>query len=171
MFDSKYFNESNVTRTEGKVKQTAQSSSICLEGKTCSSDPIESKQKMQVKGDVEEEDTEFKEEGGQSAGGIGVGTDEVKERVKLQERLVRDQLQQKYEAIENEAKRLGQVKIGLEKLEEEQQKDIDILRQRIETIQKQLVHAQQKFKTKEKEYVESKQHLHDLTNTKAMLTE
>lgn len=55
-------------------------------------------------------------------------TEDLKRRVKLQEKLIREQLGQNLKKIKQESKKLAVVQKALEELEREQQRDIDILR-------------------------------------------
>lgn len=88
-----------------------------------------------------------------------------------QERILRDKLKSKYDEIEREAQQLGKVKKGLEELEKEQQKDIEILRERIEIVQRELSHRQKVFQNKERQYFKAKKQLDQCATTKTKLTE
>ena len=99
------------------------------------------------------------------------GHERLKALVERQEKVLRDRLKSKYDEIERESQQLGKVKKGLDDLEREQQKDVEILRERIELVQRELAHRQRVYQKKEKQYMAAKAKLEECHETKERLTE
>lgn len=96
---------------------------------------------------------------------------ELKAKVKKQEKLVRDQLSKQMSKVHSEAKKLGQVQKALESLEAEHQRDIDVLRVRIEDSGRKLHYAEQQFKRAEAEYLKARETRDKFSKEKDELTE
>uniref|UniRef100_A0A7S3LM13 RAB6-interacting golgin n=1 Tax=Aplanochytrium stocchinoi TaxID=215587 RepID=A0A7S3LM13_9STRA len=94
----------------------------------------------------------------------------LQEKVKRQEKIVRGELGKKFNQIQEESRKLAQIQNALETLEKEQQKDIDILRTRIERVEREVSANRQIFQRKEKEYRDSKSLFEESEKEKEMLT-
>mmetsp|Transcript_8635 Transcript_8635/g.9885 ORF Transcript_8635/g.9885 Transcript_8635/m.9885 type:complete len:200 (-) Transcript_8635:1003-1602(-) len=91
-------------------------------------------------------------------------------KVKEQEKVIRGALGKQLSLVQEESKKLSKIQEALETLEKKQQKDIDILRNRIENTERELSTRRQTVREKEKAYLEAKKEYDEMEKEKDLLT-
>jgi len=95
----------------------------------------------------------------------------IEDQNKKKKKLIKDTLQQRFKETKHEAQRLNEVQLQLQHLDKLLQKDVSMLRDKIELASLLFTQAEHRYSVAEKEYVEAKLDFFKKKEDKEQLTE